>query len=104
MSLCISENSVPSSTFWLVAGILFISIMMVFDLATKTKQESDLFTQGANNRFSTNNRDINSLFVKIAELEKKVTDCKKECTVKLKVKTKSGSEQEAESESESGSE
>jgi hypothetical protein len=93
MSLCISENLVPSSTFWLVAGILFIAVLAVFELANKTKQETDLFSQSINNRL---NMDISAIINRLTALEKKCAE--KVCVVKTSPKKVKIAEVDSESE------
>jgi len=80
MSLCVSADIVPSSTFWLVAVFLSVAILIVFNIANKTKQESELFSVSINNNIKSlrdgSRTDINVLFARIAELEKKISECK----------------------------
>ncbi len=66
-----SFDSVPSSTFWLVVVFLFVSILAVFDLLTKNKQEFETYSKDLNEKVSCARNDINSAHIKIIALEKK---------------------------------
>ena len=67
MSLVI-QDTIASSTFWLVAGLLFITLLAVFDDLIKTKDE--LKRIKASN--DANYRDISALLSRVGRLEKPV--------------------------------
>ncbi len=87
MSLVI-QDSVPSSTFWLVACFLLVGILVVFDLINKVREEVVDIDKTYKNVNSHITMELNLVFRRLDELEKcKASMCVKPPPKVEKVKT-----------------